>query len=96
MNARNLLLLLASVILALLLWELRWVMLVLFGAVVLAVALDVPVSWLRRLIKPLNRPTALLIVLALLFLPFVLLPTGHWHGLDRRLHARYPASPLFR
>ena len=66
MNARNLLLLLASVILALLLWELRWVMLVLFGAVVLAVALDVPVSWLRRLIRPLNRPTALLIVLALL------------------------------
>lgn len=39
---------------------------------------------------------ASLIVLALVFLPFVLLPTGHWHGLDRRLHARYPASPLFR
>lgn len=39
---------------------------------------------------------ASLIVLALMFLPFVLLPTGHWHGLDRRLHARYPASPLFR
>lgn len=39
---------------------------------------------------------ASLIVLALLFLPFVLLPTGHWHGLDRRLHARFPASPLFR
>lgn len=39
---------------------------------------------------------ASLIVLALMFLPFVLLPTGHWHGLDRRLHARYPSSPLFR
>jgi thiosulfate dehydrogenase [quinone] large subunit len=39
---------------------------------------------------------ASLIVLALMFLPFVLLPTGHWHGLDRRLHARFPASPLFR
>ena len=66
MNPRNLLALLALVVLALMLWELRWVLLVLFGAVVLAVALDVPVTWLRRLVPRLNRPTGLLIVIALL------------------------------
>jgi hypothetical protein len=26
----------------------------------------------------------------------VVLPTGHWQGLDRRLHRRHPASMLFR
>ena len=50
MNARTLLGGLALIILALLVWELRWVLLVLFGAVVLAVALDVPISALRRLL----------------------------------------------
>ena len=65
MSARSLLALLALVVLALLVWELRWVLLVLFAAVVLAVALDVPVTWLRRVTR-LNRPVALLIVLALL------------------------------
>ena len=65
MSSRNLLALLALVVLALMVWELRWVLLVLFGAVVLAVALDVPVSWLRRLSR-LNRPAALLLVLGLL------------------------------
>ena len=39
---------------------------------------------------------ASLIALALMFLPFVLLPTGHWFGLDRRMHARHPASIWFR
>lgn len=39
---------------------------------------------------------ASLIVLGLMFLPFVLLPTGHWFGLDRWLHARYPRSIWFR
>ena len=67
MSARTLIGLLALVVLGLLTWELRWVLLVLFGAVVLAVALDVPVSWLRRL-TGLNRPIALLlVVLVLLF-----------------------------
>lgn len=66
MNGRSLLMVLALAILALLTWELRWVLLVLFGAVVLAVALDVPVTWLRKLCRPLNRPAALLVVLALL------------------------------
>ena len=65
MKARGLIGLLALVVLALLVWELRWVLLVLFGAVVLAVALDVPVTWLRRATR-LNRPSGLLIVLALM------------------------------
>ena len=46
---------LALVVLGLLAWELRWVLLVLFGAVVLAVALDVPVQVLMRR-TPLHRP----------------------------------------
>jgi predicted PurR-regulated permease PerM len=62
MNARTLLGALALIVLVLLVWELRWVLLVLFGAVVLAVALDVLISMLRRLL-PLNRPAALLLVL---------------------------------
>ena len=65
MHVRGLIGLLGLVVLGLLAWELRWVLLVLFGAVVLAVALDVPVSWLRRLL-PLNRPQALVVVVALL------------------------------
>jgi predicted PurR-regulated permease PerM len=67
MKPRALLGLLGLVVLGLLLWELRWVLLVLFGAVVLAVALDVPVTQLRQRL-PINRPTALLAVLVLLVL----------------------------
>jgi len=67
MTLRGLIGLLALVVLGLLAWELRWVLLVLFGAVVLAVALDVPITWLRRLV-PLNRPLALLVVLLALLL----------------------------
>ena len=67
MKARTLLGALALVVLSLLVWELRWVLLVLFGAVVLAVALDVPISLLRRIL-PLNRPAALAIVLVVLVL----------------------------
>jgi predicted PurR-regulated permease PerM len=44
-------------------WQLRWVLLILFGAVVLAVAIDVPITWLRR-VFPLSRPAALGVVLA--------------------------------
>jgi predicted PurR-regulated permease PerM len=65
MNARFLIGALALVVATLLVWELRWVLLILFGAVVLAVALDVPISWLRRLL-PLRRPAALAVVLAML------------------------------
>jgi len=61
MNARTLLGALTLIILALLVWELRWVLLVLFGAVVIAISLDVPITALRRLL-PLNRPAALLLV----------------------------------
>ncbi|MEN9526106.1 MAG: hypothetical protein RLY56_57 [Pseudomonadota bacterium] len=38
---------------------------------------------------------ASLIILGLMFLPFVILPTGRWHGVDKQLHARYPQSILF-
>jgi len=67
MNARTLLGIVALVVVGLLAWELRWVLLVLFGAIVLAVALDVPITLLRRL-TPLNRPSALLVVLTALVL----------------------------
>jgi predicted PurR-regulated permease PerM len=63
MNARFLIGALALVVATLLLWELRWVLLILFGAVVLAVALDVPITWLRRLF-PMSRAAALGVVLA--------------------------------
>ena len=33
---------------------------------------------------------ASLIALALVFLPFLLLPTGRWHGLDSRMERRFP------
>ena len=67
MNTRTLLGGLALVVLGLMTWELRWVLLVLFGAVVLAVALDVPISWLRNRF-PLRRPLALTIVVLLMVL----------------------------
>jgi predicted PurR-regulated permease PerM len=78
MNARYLIGALALVVATLLVWQLRWVLLILFGAVVLAVALDVPITWLRRTF-PLSRPAALLLVLAVLLgmgtlLSWVLLP----------------------
>ena len=62
MNPSNLLAALTLVVLALLTWQLRWVLLVLFGAVVLAVALDVPVHHLIKRYR-LPRPIALLAVL---------------------------------
>ncbi|MEB3321754.1 MAG: AI-2E family transporter [Synechococcaceae cyanobacterium] len=65
MNARTLVGALALVVLGLLVWELRWVLLVLFGAVVLAVALDVPITQLRRLM-PIPRSLALLVVVTAL------------------------------
>jgi predicted PurR-regulated permease PerM len=68
MSSRTFVITVALVALALVAWQLRWVLLVFFGAVVLGVAFDVPTSMLRRLL-PLNRPAALLVVvLALLLL----------------------------
>jgi predicted PurR-regulated permease PerM len=52
----------ALVLLGLMAWELRWVLMVLFGAIVLAVALDVPVQFLLRRLQ-LGRPAALTLVL---------------------------------
>ena len=65
MNPRNLLAALTLVVLTLLVWQLRWVLLVLFGAVVLAVALDVPVQGLIDRFK-IQRFLALLVVVVLL------------------------------
>jgi thiosulfate dehydrogenase (quinone) large subunit len=39
---------------------------------------------------------ASLIVLGLIALLFIVLPTGHWSGLDRRMLAKYPGSIWFR
>ena len=67
MNARTLLVALTLVVLALLTWQLRWVLLVLFGAVVLAVSLDVLIEKLQnRLSWP--RPLSLAVVLVVLLL----------------------------
>ena len=65
MSSRTFVITVVSVALALVAWELRWVLLVFFGAVVLGVALDVPMTLLRRFV-PLSRPLALLVVLAAL------------------------------
>jgi predicted PurR-regulated permease PerM len=67
MTARNVLVALSLVVLTLLAWNLRWVLLVLFGAVVMAVALDVLIQSLQQRTK-LERPAALAVVLGLLLL----------------------------
>ena len=72
MNAQSILLTLTFVVLALLIWQLRWVLLVLFGAVVVAVALDVLIHQLQNRSR-LARPQALLAVLAGLLLAGLLI-----------------------
>ena len=72
MTAQSALLTLTAVVLGLLLWQLRWVLLVLFGAVVLAVALDVLIHQLQTRFR-LDRPRALLVVLATLLLAGVVI-----------------------
>ena len=67
MTAQSALLTCTVVVLGLLLWQLRWVLLVLFGAVVLAVALDVLIQQLKRRLH-IDRPQALVTVLATLVL----------------------------
>jgi predicted PurR-regulated permease PerM len=64
-SSRALLGALALVVLGLLAWELRWVLLVLFGAIILAVALDVPTTLVMTRLR-LKRPLALLLVLVFL------------------------------
>ena len=67
MTARSVVVDLSLVVLTLLTWHLRWVLLVLFGAVVVAVALDVLIQSLQQRTK-LERPAALAVVLGLLLL----------------------------
>ncbi|MBM5824304.1 MAG: AI-2E family transporter [Cyanobacteria bacterium M_surface_10_m2_119] len=78
MSSRSLLGALALIVLGLLAWELRWVLLVLFGAVVLAVALDVPTTLLMRRTRLGRGPSLVIVLLALvgiaLALAQVLLP----------------------
>lgn len=64
-SSRTLLGVAALVVLGLLAWELRWVLLVLFGSTTLAVGLDVPTSALMRRCR-LARPLALLVVVLVL------------------------------
>ena len=72
MTASSALLTLTLVVLGLLIWQLRWVLLVLFGAVVVAVALDVLIDQVQNRSR-LQRPQALLAVLMALSLTGVLL-----------------------
>jgi len=67
MTAPSALITLTLVVLGLLLWQLRWVLLVLFGAVVLAVALDVLIVQLQKRSR-LERPHALVVMLTILLL----------------------------
>ena len=67
MTTGTFLIALTLVVLVLLLWHLRWVLLVLFGAVVLAVALDVLIAQVQKR-TPLERPQALAAVLGILIL----------------------------
>jgi predicted PurR-regulated permease PerM len=62
---RNLLGALALIVLGMLAWQLRWVLLILFGAITLGVALDVPTTLLMHRCR-LGRGPALLLVVALL------------------------------
>ena len=67
MNAGTVLVALTFVVLALMIWHLRWVLLILFGAVVVAVALDVLIELIQARFK-MQRPVALAIVLGVLLL----------------------------
>ena len=72
MTAQSALLICTVVVLGLLLWQLRWVLLVLFGAVVLSVALDVLIQQLQKRLR-IDRPQALVVVLATLMLASLLI-----------------------
>jgi thiosulfate dehydrogenase (quinone) large subunit len=52
--------------------------------------------WLMVMIAIGGYYDASLIPLWLIAALFIVFPTGRWFGLDRRYHARYPASPWFR
>lgn len=65
MTVPTVLLALLSVVLTLLLWNLRWVLLIVFSAVVVSVALDVLIALVQSKSR-LQRPQALVVVLGLL------------------------------
>ncbi|WP_320676628.1 AI-2E family transporter [Prochlorococcus sp. MIT 1300] len=65
MNARTLLIATTLVVITLLTWQLRWVLLIIFGAIVLAVALDVPIKKLNNLF---HWPRAISLLIVLLFI----------------------------
>ncbi len=67
MNSRSLLAILTLILLALLIWQLRWVLLIFFGAIVLSVTLDVLIQRLQSLIE-IPRYFALIVVLFLLLI----------------------------
>ena len=65
MTVQTVMLAVLSVVLTLLLWNLRWVLLIVFGAVVVSVALDVLIASVQSRNR-LKRPQALVVVLGLL------------------------------
>ena len=52
--------------------------------------------WLMTMIGIGGYYDASLLPLWLIAALMIVFPTGHWFGLDRHLHARYPGSPWFR
>jgi thiosulfate dehydrogenase [quinone] large subunit len=80
-----------------------WVVTLSVVAVTLSLALGVATRWGATLAVWLMVMFAIggyydasLIPLWLIAALFIVFPTGQWFGLDRRFHARYPASPWFR
>ncbi len=80
-----------------------WVVTLSVVAVTLSLALGVATRWGAALAVWLMVMFAIggyydasLIPLWLIAALFIVFPTGQWFGLDRRLHARYPASLWFR
>lgn len=80
-----------------------WVVTVTVIAVTLSLALGLATRiggalavWLMIMFAIGGYYDASLIPLWLIAALFIVLPTGHWFGLDRGLHARYPTSPWFR
>ena len=71
MNSRSLIASLTLIFIAILIWQLRWVLLVLFGSVVIAIALDVPIQRLRNKYK-VARSLALTLVLFCLIISGVI------------------------
>ena len=72
MSSRTLIIISTFLFLAFLTWQLRWVLLVFFGAIIVAVAFDVLIQRLQKRVK-VNRVFALLIVLMILIVAGLLI-----------------------